>query len=259
MKYKSVGFVGGGRVVKIILSGLRSKSVHFEKIFVSDINSGATDLLKQLYPEIITLSDNKLTVRDAELVFLSVHPNVLKDVLNEIRENINKDSVIISLAPKFSIKSIKEILNFDAKIVRLIPNANSYTGLGFNPVCFSDNISDEEKSALRNLLSYLGDSPEVNENKLEAYAVITGMGPTYFWFQFETLLNLATEFGLSKEESEYAIKKMVSGSVTTLFDSGLKTEEVKDLVPVKPLLEKEKEIEEAIKTKLKGIYSKLTK
>ncbi len=259
MKYNTIGFIGGGRVVRILLGGFFSRHLYFEKVFVSDKNREVIDVLRRLYPEIIITDNNNSVVLNAELIFLAVHPNILKDVLNEIKNDVKRDSIIISLAPKFNVNMIREILNYDAKIVRVIPNANSIIADGFNPVCFSDNISDEEKTSLRNLLSYLGDSPEVKENKLEAYAVISGMGPTYFWFQFETLLNLALEFGLSLKEAKCAIEKMVSGSVRTIFGSGLSNEEVKDLVPLRPLSEKEREIKEMFTANLRGIYSKLTK
>ena len=67
----------------------------------------------------------------------------------------------------------------------------------------------------------LGDFPEVEEGKLEAYAIITAMGPTYLWFQLCELNELAKSFGLSEKEAAKAISKMTKGALKTLFDSGL--------------------------------------
>ena len=40
------------------------------------------------------------------------------------------------------------------------------------------------------------------EDKLEAYAILTAMGPTYFWFQWQELLQIGLSFGLDALEIE---------------------------------------------------------
>ena len=81
----------------------------------------------------------------------------------------------------------------------------------------------------------MGKCPEVEESKLEAYAMITAMGPTYMWFQWQELRSLAESFGMSSAEAATGVAEMVSGAANTLFGSGMPAEEVIDLIPVKPL------------------------
>jgi pyrroline-5-carboxylate reductase len=38
MKTKSLGFIGGGRITKIILQAFENSGITFEKVVVSDIN-----------------------------------------------------------------------------------------------------------------------------------------------------------------------------------------------------------------------------
>lgn len=97
----------------------------------------------------------------------------------------------------------------------------------------------------------------VPENKIEAYAMISAMGPTYLWFQFQQLKELCLSYGLSESEVEESIAIMITGTVETLFNSGLNYNEVVDLVPVKPLAEHENTIKEYYKTKLNGLYQKI--
>jgi len=121
------------------------------------------------------------------------------------------------------------------KIVRIIPNANSIVNKGFNPIAFSENMNEEEKKELLDFISVLGETPVVQEEKLEGYAVITGMGPTYFWFQFEELKEIARNFGFTTQEAETGIEKMITGAIKTLFESGLTPTQVIDLIPFRPL------------------------
>jgi len=103
----------------------------------------------------------------------------------------------------------------------------------------------------------LGDCPEVDESKLEAYAVLTGMGPTYFWFQLVELLELGKSFGLTEEEIADGLKKMLVGAAKTLFESGLSPEEVQDLIPAKPLKDEEPQIRAAYRQKLEAMFQRL--
>lgn len=74
-------------------------------------------------------------------------------------------------------------------IVRMIPGATSYINEGYNPLCFAGSF-ESDKSNLIKLLEVLGKTFEVSESKLEAYAIISAMLPTYFWFQWKALSDL---------------------------------------------------------------------
>jgi pyrroline-5-carboxylate reductase len=78
----------------------------------------------------------------------------------------------------------------------MIPNAPSLIHKGYNPVVYSDLISTDEKTSLRELFGTWGEAPEVAEAKLEAYAILTAMGPTYFWFQWLKLQELGATSSL---------------------------------------------------------------
>jgi pyrroline-5-carboxylate reductase len=83
------------------------------------------------------------------------------------------------------------------------------------------------------------------------------MGPTYLWFQWQELRNLAESFGMSSVEAETGVAEMIAGAVSTLFESGMSAEEVMDLIPVKPLGEEEQIVRAMYKSKLGPLYEKL--
>ncbi len=83
---------------------------------------------------------------------------------------------------------------------------------GYNPVAFGPGITKDEKKALEKLFKALGDCPEVQEEKLEAYAIVTAMGPTYLWFQLYELLDLGKSFGMSDREAAKASGKDGEGN-----------------------------------------------
>ena len=70
------------------------------------------------------------------------------------------------------------------------------------------------------LLSPLGECPEVAEEKLEGYAVLSAMGPTYLWFQLQALREVAAGFGLSEADIAPAMKRMVCGAPGHCWNQG---------------------------------------
>jgi len=253
---KSFGFIGGGRVDKILLHALSNKGMMPANVVVSDPNNEALEKLKAQFRKISITNDNTKPAK-CDYVFISLHPPVFIGVLNEIKESICSESVIISLAPKISIEKIQSAIPQAKNIVRMIPNAPTYINKGYNPVAFSKDFPKEDKVELKKLFSIFGEYPEVNEYDLEAYAITAAMGPTYFWFQFNQLKELASSFGLSEKELNVTIPAMVKGAVETMFASGLSIEEVIDLVPAKPLAEDESTIKSIYKTKLELLFAKL--
>jgi pyrroline-5-carboxylate reductase len=256
MKMQSIGFIGAGRITKIILQAFTNKKVNFRKIVVFDINSETTANLKQQFPA-IEISDIE-QVSSQNIVVIALHPPVIMETLEKVIPYITDKTWVLSLAPKVKIAGIANKLNTAPKIVRLIPNATSVINEGYNPVCFSSGISRNEKAEMLGMLSVLGETFEVPEEKLEAYAIVSAMAPTYFWFQWKKLANLGSEFGLDREEAYRAVYHSLAAALDTLFKSGLKENEVFDLIPVKPIGENEQEIENIYDQKLKGLYSKLT-
>jgi pyrroline-5-carboxylate reductase len=178
-------------------------------------------------------------------------------ILGEIGPMLDRDSIVVSLAPKLRIDQLSNGLGGFARIVRMIPNAPSIVNKGFNPVAFASAFDEDERKSLRKTFETLGDCPEVDEGTLEAYAILSAMGPTYLWFQLQELRELGESFGLTPKQASRVLSKMVKGTAKTLFDSGLPPAEVMNLVPVKPLAEDEEAIRSAYRTKLTGLYTKL--
>jgi len=257
MVYKSFGFIGGGRITRIMLIGFKKAGVLPERIFVTDANEDVLTRLQNGFPEIqVAVNDNQQAALQ-EIVFIALHPPAMADTLEEIHSSLKPNTIVVSLAPKLSISKIKQLLHGFDRIVRIIPNAPSIINSGYNPLAFSGAFSAIEKDTLSALFRTLGKCPEVDEEKLEAYALITAMGPTYLWFQLYELHKLARLFGLNQAECEQGISAMIGGMVKTMYDSGLSQEEVLDLIPIKPLGEDEEHIRGVYKTKLSALYAKL--
>jgi pyrroline-5-carboxylate reductase len=257
MSNKTIGFVGGGRVTRIFLEGWQRANALPVKIVVSDCNAETLAKLKGRFPKIEAAPGDCDTAASQDIVFLAVHPPVMAEVAGGIKSAVKPGALVVSLAPKFTIGKLTELLGGFARLARVIPNAPSVVDFGFNPVAFGPALTVADKAELTSLLAPLGECPEVAEAKLEGYALLTAMGPTYLWFQMQALREVAAGFGLSESEITPALKRMVCGAARTLLESGLTPAEVMDLIPVKPLAEMEPQVSEMYRTRLPGLYQKI--
>ena len=192
-----------------------------------------------------------------ERVFLALHPPALKAVLPGIAPCVRKGSVVVSLAPVLTLARLPQMLGGFARLARVLPNAPSLVHAGFNPVAFAEGLPADARAEIGTLLDGLGAHPEVPEETLEAYAILAAMGPTYFWFQWQALRELAASFGLPPADADRALRAMLDGAVRTFFDAGLTAAQVLDLVPVKPLVEAEPQILQAYRDVLPRLHAKL--
>lgn len=256
MKTKSLGFIGGGRITKVILHAMANNKTEYKAIVVYDTNSAVLTALKNQFPGIL-LADSASEAAKQDMVFLALHPPAIMDTLELVKDDFKQGSILISLAPKITIEKMASKLANVKNIVRLIPNATSIINEGYNPVCFSDQMSEWKKESLLSIFRRMGHTFEVPENKLESYAIMSAMLPTYFWFQWKELVDIGSQIGLTAEESQNAVKDTMLAAIRTYFYSGLQPEQVMDLIPVKPIGEHEAQINAIYHDKLLPLYEKI--
>jgi pyrroline-5-carboxylate reductase len=252
---KSIGFIGGGRVTKILLQGFKNKNALSGKIVVTDINPEVLANLKKQFPEVE--SSDAATAASQDIVFIALHPPVVMDTLELVKNDVRSDAVVVSLAPKINLPKLSMKFGHVKNLARLIPNATSYINQGYNPVTFAAGFDPSAKKEVMDMLSSLGTTFEVSEEKLESYAILSAMLPTYFWFQWRELAEIGNKIGLTDEESKKSIYDTIIASLDLMYKSGLSASEVIDLIPVKPIGENEAQIAEIYKTKLIGLFEKI--
>jgi pyrroline-5-carboxylate reductase len=256
MFYKKAGFVGGGRITRVVLNGWKRKNALPAEVVVVEIKEETADRLKKEFPGIKTATRSE-ELAGAEIIFLCVHPPVLAEILPRLKSIIQPETVICSFVPKFDAAKLAEALGEHTRIIRMNPNATSYVNAGYNPVSFGPGIAAAQKEKFLNQMTLLGPAPEVKDELIEVYATISAMGPSYLWFLFYELVSLGVSFGLTEKEALEAVSTMIAGAANVMAESGLNPEQVMDLIPARPFAEEEEKVKEIFRQKITGIYSRL--
>jgi pyrroline-5-carboxylate reductase len=255
MALKSIGFIGGGRITKIVLQAMANKQIELPSVQVCDTNQEVLNTLQQQFPKIQTTASCEFTAKK-EIVVIALHPPVIMETLERIKNSVAEKTQVVSFAPKISIEKIASKLAIK-NIVRIIPNATSYINEGYNPVAFSAEFSSIDKQSLLEMLKTMGETFVVEESKLEAYAIVSAMLPTYFWFQWKEIQNLGIQMGLNESENKETVEQTLLAAIKLLYNSDLDYNEVIDLIPVKPIGEYEAQISEIYRSKLMGLFEKI--
>jgi len=251
----TVGFIGGGRITKIFLHGFKNAGLEFESVKVFEPNSETLANLETSFSE-IEKAETAEAAATQKIVFIAAHPPVIMETLQKIKDSVTESTIVISLAPKITLEKMASVLPAK-KLVRMIPNATSFINEGFNPVSFYTEMDKKEKKQILKLLNKLGKTFETEEQKLESYAIVSAMLPTYFWFQWQEMEKIAQETGLSEMEAKKAVKQTLKKALKLYYNSDLTPTEVMDLIPVKPIGENEGEIKNILNTKLLGLFAKI--
>ena len=255
MKTNSLGFIGGGRITKIFLQAFANKETEFDSVVVFDTNAEVLNALKQEFSHVKVAESLQRTASQPTL-FIALHPPMIMETLDKIADVVAEDTLVISLAPKITIEKIASKLK-TPNIARMIPNATSYINKGYNPVTFAADFEENQKSAVLEMLKILGNTFEVAETKLEAFALLSAMLPTYFWFQWNELGKLGIQMGLSEEESTEAVHHTLVAAINLMYNSKLSPEQLMYLIPVKPIGEHQAQIAEIYQTKIMGLFGKI--
>lgn len=255
MKKKSIGFIGGGRITRIMLHAFANHQIDMDQITVCDVDEGVLEKLKNEFPSIQICYDPRKPAYQ-ELMFVALHPPAVIQTLKSVVNSVGKNTIVVSLAPKISIDQLSSVLNTD-NIIRMIPNATSFISKGYNPICFAPDFPVHEKIAHLKLLKTLGHTFETDEQKLESYAIISAMLPTYFWFQWDELEKIGLKIGLDSSEAKEAIHETLLGATQLFYNSDLSHEEVMDLIPLKPVAEHEQYIRDCFNDKLVPLFEKI--
>ena len=225
----TVGFIGTGNM-GAALARAAVKSPLTEQLLLSNRSA---EKPRRLAEELGgTVLDNRGVAQKAEVLFLAVKPQMLPDVIGEIRPVLDarRDRVVlVSMAAGWSLEKLGAALG-DRPIVRIMPNIPVSVGAGVTLLCPNGQISAEELQTVEDLLAASGLVSELDEGHLDAAGGVTGCGPAFAAMFVEALADGAVACGLPRREALAFAAQMLKGSAQLLLETGEHPGSLKDRV-----------------------------
>lgn len=250
-----IAFVGSGVMGEAMLAGLLARRlVDPAQIVASHPRADRREILYDHYGIGITES-NLEAGRVADLVVLTVKPQVLAPVMRQLSGQLRDDQVVISILAGATFAKLRAGLAHEA-LVRVMPNTPAQIGQGMLVWTSTPAVSVERTAQVRGILGALGKELWVESEKyVDMATALSGTGPTYVFLMMEALIDAGVHMGFPRRIAEEIVLQTVSGSVEFARDSGKHMAELRNMV-TSPGGTSAEAIYQMEKGSLRTIYSK---
>lgn len=223
-------FIGAGAMGEAMIGGLlRRELVAPEAVTAADLDEGRLRAVAERF-RIRAARDNRGAVRDADLVVLSVKPQVLPAVCDDLRGALRPEALVVSIVAGVRIAAIAGRLAHGA-IVRTMPNTPAQVGEGMTVWTATDAVSAGQREQAGTLLGALGKHLYVaGEEFLDKATAVSGSGPAYVFLLIEALIDAAVHIGWSRAEAHEMVVQTVLGAAVYARRSALHPAEMRNRV-----------------------------
>lgn len=174
-----------------------------------------------------SFTENIPVVKSTDVVFLSVKPAVMSEVLRDVH-SFSANKLFISIAMGVPISALQQKLDPTARIIRVMPNTPIMVKEGCSVFARSDNASEADASLAQSLFSSIGTCEEVPETYFDAITALSGSGPAYIYVLIESLADGGVKMGLPRDLSYRLASQTVMGAGKMVKETRMHPGQLKD-------------------------------
>ncbi|OPJ56370.1 pyrroline-5-carboxylate reductase [Alkalithermobacter paradoxus] len=227
---KKIGFIGCGNMAQAIIGGIvNSKIVSNKDIIASNPTNSKLEVVKEKY-SILTTNSNVDVAKFSDVIFLSVKPNKYKCVIDEIKDFVNEDDIIVTIAAGIDINFIQNSFGKDLKVVRTMPNTPSLVGEGMSAISFNDLLLNHEKEYILRLFESFGKAEVIDESLMDVIPSISGSSPAYVYLMIEALADGGVLRGIPRDKAYKLAAQAVLGAAKMVIQTNEHPGSLKDKV-----------------------------
>ncbi len=175
------------------------------------------------------LTSNAEAARGADVVLLGVKPQIMLEVLEELRGVLRPEQLVISIAAGVSTATLEKAMP-QVPVVRAMPNLAVTVGMGATAIAAGSHAKREHLKAAREVFEAVGTVEEVPEKLMDAVTGLSGTGPMYVFHLVEGLADAGVKVGLSRDVASRLAMQTVLGSARLAQESHLHPAALKDQV-----------------------------
>lgn len=214
----NITFIGAGNMAEAIVAGIiGNEVVTVDEVCVTDISEERLELFESGYG-VRTSTSNSAAVADADVVVLSVKPQIFPTVWPEIEAALKPDTLVVSIMAGVSSATIAN--GKPIRVVRVMPNTPSLVGQGAAGIAAGEYADDANLHVAFRLMAAVGTVVVVDEEEIDAVTALSGSGPAYVFYLLESMLEAADQMGLESGISRELALATVIGAAKLMQDSG---------------------------------------
>ena len=226
----NISFIGGGIMAEAIIKGiLKSQILKSTNISIGEISTARRKYLQETY-NVQSYSDNLTAIKNSQIIILSVKPQNVLEVSQNISNNIPDSTTIISIVAGLSLTDLEKSFNLKS-IIRVMPNTPAQIGYGMSVWSSTNNVSKKINDFTKKILESLGEQVWVkDESYLNIATALSASGPAYVFLFISSLIDAGVYLGIPRDLSRKLVLQTVLGSCKMLIDSNDHPSELIDRV-----------------------------
>ena len=227
---KSLAVLGTGKLGGILLRAYLKQGLFTPKRVTATVRheEKAAILAKELGVSVST--DNRKAVKDADIVLLGVKPQVVGDVLKEIKPQLGKDTLVISVAASVPTAYIEQRVGDKIPVIRVMPNTCSTVGFGMAGICRGTHASPEHLEIAKAMFDAVGRTVVVDEKNMDAVTGLSASGPAFAYIILESFAEAGVKVGLPRDVATLLAAQTMKGAASVVLETGDHPALLKDAV-----------------------------
>lgn len=219
---QTIAFIGGGNMAMSLVGGLVESGHPAASIIVSEPDEAKRSDLEARFG-IATTPDNHAAVEKSDAVVLAVKPQVMAEAVGGATAQAmrERNPLVISIAAGIRLAQLLEWLDYDATLVRTMPNTPALLGCGATALFARPSVTAEQREVAERILATAGTTLWVDdEGLLDAVTAVSGSGPAWFFLLMEHMIESGLQLGLDDAQARALTLQTALGAARMANESG---------------------------------------
>ena len=227
----TVGFIGLGNMASAMIGGMLEKGAVKPGEIIGSARTEETLKMAHNKYGITTTPDNEEVAKEADILFLATKPVTFPAVIEEIKDVVRSDTIIVSIAAGRDLAYLREAFNRPSlKLIRCMPNTPALVMAGCTGVCPGQRVTNEDLDKVMKLLNSFGTASVVPEKLMDVVIGVSGSSPAYVFLFIEAMADAAVAGGMPRQQAYEFVAQAVMGSAKMVLETGMHPGQLKDMV-----------------------------
>ncbi len=227
---RDLAVLGAGKLGTIILEALVAKGVVDPSRAIATVHRPSSIARVQDAVNVAVDRDNRAAAASAGVVLLGVKPHGIVPVIEEIRDDLSTDQLVISTAAAITTMQIEEALGRPIPVVRAMPNTPAQVGAGMTVLTPGRHAQDAHLERARQLFDAIGRVRVLEEKHMDAVTALSASGAAFLYVVLESLAEGGVKLGLPRDVATELAAQTALGSARMALETGDHPAVLKDAV-----------------------------
>jgi len=234
---KKLAVLGAGKLGGILLRAFLKQGLFVPSRVTATVKHSekAAALAKEL--GIAVTTDNREAIKNADIILLTVKPQTVAKVLQEIAPEIGADAVVVSVAASVPAGFVEQQLaaatsskRDDVPVVRAMPNTPAAVHCGMTAICGGTHARSHHLDVARTMFDAVGRTIVLDEKHMDAVTGLSASGPAFAYIILESLAEAGVKVGLPRDVATLLATQTMKGAASVVLETGDHPALLKDAV-----------------------------